>query len=338
MAVRSALGLAGAVLLFLAVPAAAPAPAASVNVRAEQEVFRFQDPAIFESSGLVVQDGFFVTVNDSGSDAVLYAVDPLTGETIAVTRWADAQIDAEALAPAPGNDVWVGDIGDNRGERPSIEVARVPVTGVAGDAIGESYTLVYPREAADAEALLADPVSGRVYVVTKSLLGGRVYQAPEALESSEPNRLTAIGRVMGSVTDGAFFPDGRHIILRDYGRAAIYSFPSMELVGEFELPDQRQGEGLAVASDGSIYLSSEGRHTPVLRVDLPDYLRTAMRVAATASPEPVVSEAPEPGTPTQTEDAPADPGVPWWPFATVAIAAVAGVLTGLSMRRRNAKK
>jgi hypothetical protein len=302
-------------------------------------VFRFQDPAIFESSGLVVQDGFFVTVNDSGADAVLYSVDPLTGETIAVTRWADTQIDTEALAPAAGNEVWVGDIGDNRGERPSIEVTRVPVTGLAGDAIGASYTLTYPHDPADAEALLANPVTGRIYVVSKSLLGGRVYQTPETLDPSAPNRLTAIGRVMGSVTDGAFFPDGRHIILRDYGRAAIYSFPELELVGELELPAQRQGEGLAVASDGSIYLSSEGRHTPVLRIELPDYLRTAMKAAATESPEPSPSEAPEPGTPTTTQGA-ADAGssIPLWPFAAVAVAAVAGVITGLTVRTRNVKK
>ena len=47
-------------------------------------------------------------------------------------------------------------------------------------------------------------------------------------------------------TDGAFFPDGRHLVVRDYGRAVVYAFPVLEAVAEVDLPEQQQGEGIAV--------------------------------------------------------------------------------------------
>jgi hypothetical protein len=53
-----------------------------------EPVFRFQDPAIVESSGLVVlPDGRFVTVNDSGDESRVFTVDPASGKTVGVTRW-----------------------------------------------------------------------------------------------------------------------------------------------------------------------------------------------------------------------------------------------------------
>ena len=74
-------------------------------------------------------------MNDSGAGPLLYAVDPATGETTGVTAYtSDDVVDVEALAPAGRGDVWVGDIGDNFGRRPSVSVYRVRPGGgqVAG--------------------------------------------------------------------------------------------------------------------------------------------------------------------------------------------------------------
>ena len=64
-----------------------------------QPVFAFADPAIVESSGLVAQDGLVYTTNDSGDTGRVFAVDPASGETVGVTRWAAEPTDVEALAP-----------------------------------------------------------------------------------------------------------------------------------------------------------------------------------------------------------------------------------------------
>ena len=195
-----------------AVPVAAPAP---VETRAE-EVFRFADPAIDESSGLVDLGDTVLTVNDSGDDAVVYVVDKASGETVGRTTYADEVVDVEAMAMGPDGDVWVGDIGDNRAHRVSVAVYRLPpVTPGDRTVTAERFDLVYAGGPRDAEALLVHPETGRLSVVSKSLFTGEVFEAPRRLRADRPNRLRRVGRVGGLVTDGAWFDDGRHVVLRD---------------------------------------------------------------------------------------------------------------------------
>ena len=224
----------------------------------------FRDPAIVESSGLVVRDGLFVTTNDSGDSGRIFTVDA-SGATVGVTSWPTAPTDVEALAPAAGRYVWVGDIGDNTASRASVTVMRVPFGTGDRTVTPPAYSLVYPDGAHDAETLLAAP-DGRLLVVSKNLFGGAVYAAPRHLSASEPNELTRVTRTMGFVTDGAFFPDGRQYVLRDYRTAAVYTYPGNERVASFRLPDQQQGEGIAVDEGGWVHVSSEGVHSKVLRV------------------------------------------------------------------------
>ena len=225
--------------------------------------FTFADPAIVESSGLVVRDGLFVTVNDSGDRGRVFTVDG-SGVTVGVTSWSPAPVDVEALAPAGDGEVWVGDIGDNTASRASVTVLRVPVGPGDRTVTPPAYTLVYPDGAHDAETLLAAP-DGRLLVVTKDLTGGTVYAAPRQLSTAEPNRLRPIADALGFATDGSFFPDGRHYVVRGYGRAAVYTWPGSREVASFRLPPQPQGEGIGVGEDGWVYLSSEGEHSEVIR-------------------------------------------------------------------------
>ena len=229
--------------------------------------FSYRDQAIVEASGLVVRDGLFVTVNDSGDGGRIFTVDR-TGETVGTTSWADDPTDTEALAPAGDDEVWVGDIGDNPGARDSITVLRVPFGPGERTVTPAAYELVYPDGAHDAEALLAHPRTGQLFVVSKDIFGGTMYAAPEELSADGPNELTPVVDTKAFVTDGAFFPDGRSYVLRDYGNAAIYSFPGHERLASFRLPAQRQGEGIAVAEDGSVHVNTEGQFSEVLQASV----------------------------------------------------------------------
>jgi hypothetical protein len=248
----------------------------------------FQDPEIIESSGLAVAGDRVVTTNDSGDRGRVFVVDE-TGDTVGVSTWSDDPSDVEALASAGGSSVWVGDIGDNRGVRDSVQVARVPVGDRSEEVDATSYDLVYPDGGRDAESLLAHPVTGRLYVATKEIFGGVLYAAPEELDPQQPNPMTEVGPVMSIATDAAFFPDGRHFVVRSYETATVYGFPSLEPVAELDLPEQDQGEGVAVTADGDLLISTEGQFTDVLRVPLPDEVRAAM-----AEPEPTPSSTPTP--------------------------------------------
>ena len=257
-------------------------------------LFAFQDPAITESSGLVDAGRTVYTVNDSGSQPVLYAVDAGNGRTRATTTYTSVDVtDVEALAPAPGGDVWVGDIGDNLRSRDAIAIYRV----TPGQPDATRIELTYPDGPRDAETLLAHPRTGRLFVVSKTVFGGTVYAAPRRLVPAVPNRMRAVAVVPGLLTDGTFLPDGRHVLLRGYGAATLLSFPDFAVLGSFDLPEQEQGEGLSVGDDGRILLSSEGRGAEVLEVKLPQRLQMVVDRRETEA---------TPRSPTPTPSASAD--------------------------------
>lgn len=233
-----------------------------------EEVCRFQDPQIVESSGLVARHGLFATINDSGDSGRVFTVDARTCRTVGVTSWTGEVDDVESIAPY-GDGVLVGDIGDNRAARDSVRLLEVPVG--RGDRTVEptTYEITYPGGSRDAEALLVDPTNQQVLIASKGLMSGVLYAAPAQLSTAEPNRMRELADVPGLVTDGAFFADGRHFVLRTYSRAVFYTYPGLEEIGEVDLPDQQQGEGIAVDERGRVYVCSEGQRQPVLRIDLP---------------------------------------------------------------------
>jgi hypothetical protein len=233
-------------------------------------VLTIQDPGIDEASALVpLAGGLFATTNDSGDTGRVFVLDG-SGATVGTTYWERDPTDTEALAPArtPGR-LWVGDIGDNDAVRPTIQVAEIPVGRGTRTVAPTVYSLAYPDGPHDAETLLCDPASGRLYVATKALLGGELYAAPARLSATGVNRLRAVAPVLPLATDGAFFPDGSRVVIRSYPAAAVYRWPSMRRVGVFAMPAQPQGEGIGFDATGTLYASSEGRHSKVITVPVP---------------------------------------------------------------------
>jgi hypothetical protein len=281
-----------------------------------QEAFSFADRDIDESSGLALENGLVLTVNDSGGDPVVYAVDPATGETVGRTTFTSGEVeDVEALAVGPDGTVWVADIGDNGAERDAVAVYAVPPVG-RGDRTVDAprYELTYPGGARDAETLLADPRDGRLYVVSKGLFGGTVFAAPKRLQEDATNRLRRVADVDGLLTDGTFTADGSHALLRGYGRLYVADTDTWRYPAEMPLPDQRQGEGLALDDEpGKVLVSSEGARTTVMVVPLTEPVRNAL---ADARPDD------KPERPLAVDD----PGPPVREAVGLAVTGVVGTL------------
>ena len=269
--------LAGMLLGIGVVALAVPAAAAEDEPRT---VFRF-DEQVTESSGLVDLGDRVLTINDSGDDAVVYVIDPRTGDTVGRTTFADEVTDVEAITQGPDGDVWVGDIGDNGADRSGTRVHRIhrPTDGDR-EVAATTYDLVYDGGARDAETLLVSP-DGRLYVVSKGLFSGQVWQAPERLRTGEANVLRPVGDVGGMITDGAWFPDGRHVVLRDYDVAWFYDATEQpwRLLDRVNVPDLQQGEGISVGRDGDLLISSEGSNQPVVQVPLSERLRERLQLS-----------------------------------------------------------
>jgi hypothetical protein len=295
------------------------------------QVLAFEDPAIVEASDLVVRDGVFFTTNDSGHPGSVFAVDG-SGHTVGVTSWSGHATDIEALAPGEPGSVWVGDLGDNTGRRSFVEILRVPVGRGDRTVQPTAYQLTYPDGATDAETLLRDPGTGRLYVASKNIFGGVLYAVPEHLDPSGPNVLKSVGRVLPVATDGAFFPDGKHLIVRDYTEAVVYAWPSLQPVGSFPLPHQRQGEGIAVADDGRVYLSSEGPRAPVLEVALPPQIEAAVKGQVSIGPASPPTGASSDPNPSEVTDPASHDVWPWLAGGLLGLVALVVLLRALRPR------
>jgi hypothetical protein len=307
--------------LLLAVLVALALPAAAQEVEGAEVAVRLEDPRILESSGLALSrrhPGVLWTHNDSGGGPQLYAVGS-DGRTLATLTLAGvAARDWEAMAA--GRDdrgrpaLFVGDIGDNQDLWPEVAVYRVAEPARLRDATvpATRYRLRYADGPRNAEALLVDPRSNRLYVATKDPDGGGLYRAPARLRTDQVNLLQRVARVPPLVTDGGFAPDGRSLVLRDYQGAFVYTSPGRR-VAAFPLPPQYQGESLTVAADGqAVLVGSEGLHSEVWRVPLP------AQVLARVAPAP---RDPAGGSPASPGRPAAAAGRPSWASPVLVVAA-----------------
>jgi hypothetical protein len=225
---------------------------------------------------------FFVH-NDSGDRPRFFAIDA-SGTLRAELRLAGVStaVDFEDIDLGPCGEercVYVGDIGDNPRQRSSYVVYRVrePAIGPGASAgptevTVEAFPFTYPDGSHNAETLLVHPVTGAVYVVTKTDGPSGVYRFP-ALTPGQSAVLSRVGSITlpdpfeRLITAGNIHPLGHRLLLRTYGH--VY-----ELRGEpgesFETllarplvsvaaPAEPQGEAISYLADGQGFVTlSEG--------------------------------------------------------------------------------
>ncbi|QIQ07015.1 esterase-like activity of phytase family protein [Streptomyces liangshanensis] len=255
----------------------APVPAAADGKAADRS-FTIKDPRITESSGLAASrahPGVYWTHNDSDDGPYVYAVDSRTGETVATVtlKGVGDPRDVEAISIGPDGNVYVGDIGDNlNGSWDHVWIYRFPEPKQLRDTTvrATQFTVKYADGPRDAEALMVDPKTGRVYIASKNEDGGGLYEGPARLTATGTNVFRRIAEVPW-VTDGAFSPDGKELVLRSYFSARGYAWKNGRLGADHRVraPIQGQAESVTYTADGSaLMFGSEGKESGVERVDL----------------------------------------------------------------------
>jgi hypothetical protein len=235
-----------------------------------------------ESSGLAQSrrdPGLFWTHNDAGNTPEIYALDA-EGRLVQQVRVAGAEAaDWEDIESGPcsgGNCLFVGDIGDNDGERQTITVYRIPepASGSGESQPAEPLHARFSDGPQDAEALFALP-SGDLYILTKGRQGPiALYRFPSPQRSGETATLERVRELFPEpedtddrVTAATSSPDGRWVGVRTYRNLFLY--PADQFVaGEPVAPTlvdlqplgQSQGESLAISADGKIWLTSEAEN------------------------------------------------------------------------------
>ncbi|MEM9562683.1 MAG: hypothetical protein AAGA93_08715 [Actinomycetota bacterium] len=218
---------------------------------------RVERSDLVETSGLAASrrhEGVLWAHNDSGSAAGIYAVG-LDGEDLGFFALQDdgAPVDAVDVEDVAIVDdrLYLADIGDNGAGRAAVTVYVLaePEPGVDGQAeVLQIIQVRYPDGPTDAEALVVDPASAELLILSKDLdaptAPTRLYAAPlpdqtTPLVEVEPTlvgqldvaAITAtsasisIGGLLfpGSVTGADLAPAGDLLVLRTYGSAWLFA-------------------------------------------------------------------------------------------------------------------
>ena len=254
------------------------------------------DARLTESSGVAASRrfaGMLWTHNDSGDSSRVFLLNA-QGQTVLVVNFQGAQaIDLEDSAVAgkgASAQVYVGDIGDNKEKRDSVEIYRFAESAVSPSAISstridanapqisltpQKMTLRYPDGAHDAETLIAT-AAGFLIVATKTRGVSTIFKTAHPFEANTTQTLVAVARFQfgGSglftrlTTGGDLSADEKRVVIRTYSAAYEWVLPQTKNAWRevwkttpriTVLPVQPQGESICYALDGrSWFLSSEG--------------------------------------------------------------------------------
>jgi hypothetical protein len=232
-------------------------------------------PQLREVSGIAVSartPGIFWVHNDDSP--AIFAIDT-TGAIkaqIRITGFENRDWEDIAVAPCgTGSCLFIGDIGDNvqDTERRTIYRITEPALTDTVTSAAVEYWFTMPDKSHDSEALAVLP-EGRMFVVTKGRSGPiTVYAFPQPLVEKQLMMLAPVSTLSPGlvqlpemVTGGAAFAADM-IALRMYGGLQFYRVRADSLEPLFDAPydlqmlGEPQGEGIAVRSDGAIFLTSE---------------------------------------------------------------------------------
>jgi hypothetical protein len=230
-----------------------------------------------------------VWLHNDGQTNRLFGV-RTSGETAAMLEWPNAVIDFEDIASGPGEKegeayLYVGDIGDNDARRPQVRVYRTIEPKVASSGIPqyltaqvEDFRFTYPDGPVDAEALLVDPLTGDIFIVSKERELARVFRASaDQLKTREPIEMDEVATIkIGNVSAGDISADGGQILLRSEKDGWLWqrkppntieetlSRPGAIAVPVRHKKQAKNGEGVSFAPGGKGYFTvSEGANPPL---------------------------------------------------------------------------
>jgi len=236
-----------------------PASTRLIRVRAR--------PDLVENSGAAQsfkQHGVIFTINDSGNDPLLFALDTAGADRGAWRVHGATNVDWEATSVGPcggsapivpgvampNECVYIGDTGDNNEAHASRVIYRVPEPSAqqaafTGDVTAEALRFRYPDGPHDVEAMYVPP-NGFIYLITKRprrdaarrLRPALVFELPPD-SWGKPDLVVArlvdsLAVVPGSaplrvITDAALSPDASVLAVRTY--AQVYTFATDPATG-----------------------------------------------------------------------------------------------------------
>jgi hypothetical protein len=243
------------------------------NVFSSAEEKGIVDIKLEEASGLVASaahPGYFWTHNDSGNGAELFLIDS-TAQIVATMPLAhvhNRDWEDITLGPGPEPDktyLYVGDIGDNNAQYPYKIIYRLEEPTQIENKVIEKFDTLYiqlPDGTRDSEALMIDPITSHMFIISKREDSVRLYQFANTWKSGDT--LTAelkIKMPFFNTVAADIAVDGSEVILKNYDHVYYWKRNGSEFIPdlllqtpiELKYKPEKQGESIAWSRDGSGY-------------------------------------------------------------------------------------
>ncbi|HUS23252.1 MAG TPA: hypothetical protein VMZ66_14710 [Aeromicrobium sp.] len=267
-------GLLVALLIVVALAAAtrrAGAETTPLPVVPHMQVSVMSDPRITESSGLAASQahpGIVYTVNDSGDNSRIFAVDVDRGQVVGVTSITNAHWrDAEAMS-VWGGKVWVADVGNNSLSRKDQALYVFDEPGAGRRRVKAArYPIAFQGPPTNVEAMAIVP--GRIYFFSKAWATSVAFQLTGTLTPFGSNVAKLTSQPAPAWTsDATASADGRYVLVRGAVQVEVRQVLTWKLVHADVIPMLRQGETITLEASGRSYLiGSEGSDSPLVRID-----------------------------------------------------------------------
>ena len=245
-----------------------------------QQVGLLTDESLEEASGLVASrrnPGYLWTEEDSGNPNQIQLIHP-NGQIVArFTLDGLTNYDWEDIAVGPGpipnqSYLYVAEIGDNDLQYPEKIIYRFPEPALTGKKMPydghvtaiETIRLKLPDGSQNAEAMLLDPITTDLFILSKGDYS-TLYRAAFPQSVKKPTMMTRqLVLPFSKVTSANISTDGREILIRTYKRLFYYKRQPGESITDalkrpphfLPLADEPQGEAIGWAIDGSGYYTA----------------------------------------------------------------------------------
>jgi hypothetical protein len=188
---------------------------------------KLANPLLEEVSGLVASQRYpnrLYVHTDSGGESAVFVLDTLGNELGRLDLSGLKNRDWEDIAIGPGPNgssyIYVAEIGDNEAKHEEIYLYRFAepelLQAIPSTAI-DQVKLQFPGGPKDAETLLADPITGSLFLVSKREPKNAVYQVPATAFEKGSATLEKVHEFdFNSSVAGDISKDGSQILIKTY--------------------------------------------------------------------------------------------------------------------------
>lgn len=242
---------------------------------------------ISESSGIIFYNGNIWTHNDSGGEAILYEVDPKTGNVLKQVVIANATFFDWEDITMDDQYVYIGDFGNNDGSRKDLSIAKFLLAELDQDTAYATvmnfnyedqtdFSIQNQNNNYDAEAIMT--MGDSLYIFSKNWrnLKTRIYSLPKTFQyytASVVDSLSPNGLITGAdyfIKDGVVVLCGYNLLLQPF-IYLLWDFKNKKFSEgnqrkiNFNLPFN-QIEGVAINSLQQLYLTNESISNKLINI------------------------------------------------------------------------